>query len=128
MGEKNEQRITRHRTGQMLQELFKVLSSKPDGVQAREAIDRVGSLLHLTDHEKGKYDECKRGRSELKAGGFLSPRCSPDTYHEVSTLPIARVNRGQTTVSYGRPLARLSISSAQIPLSASPQSARRQGR
>lgn len=48
--------ITRERTGQILQELFRVLSAKPDGIQAREAIDTVASRLTLTEHEKGEYE------------------------------------------------------------------------
>jgi restriction system protein len=52
--------ITRERTGQILQELFKVLLSKPDGIQARDAIEAVASKLQLTDHEKGEYESGAR--------------------------------------------------------------------
>lgn len=52
--------ITRERNGQILQELFKVLSSRPDGVQAHEAIESVARKLGLTDHEKGEYESGAR--------------------------------------------------------------------
>lgn len=47
--------ITRERTGYMLQELFKVLISNPDGIQARNAIDTLVGKIDLTEHEKGEY-------------------------------------------------------------------------
>lgn len=49
--------ITRERMGQMLQELFRVLAEKPDGLPARETIDVVASRLVLTEHEKGEYED-----------------------------------------------------------------------
>lgn len=48
--------ITRERTGFLLQELFKVLVSNPDGIQARTAIDTLVNKIDLTDHEKGEYE------------------------------------------------------------------------
>lgn len=52
--------ITRERTGQILQTLFKVLLANPDGLPAREAIDAVARQLTLTDHEKGEYSSGAR--------------------------------------------------------------------
>jgi restriction system protein len=48
--------ITRERTGQLLQALFRLLLAKPDGVQARTAIDTLAEQLNLTEHEKGEYE------------------------------------------------------------------------
>ena len=48
--------ITRERTGQLLQALFRVLIANPDGIQAREAIDNVAEQVALTDHEAGEYE------------------------------------------------------------------------
>lgn len=48
--------ITRERTGFMLQELFKVLLNNSDGIQARDAIDKLVNTIELTEHEKGDYE------------------------------------------------------------------------
>jgi len=40
----------------MLQELFRVLTENPDGIQAQKAIDIVADRLQLTEHEKGDYE------------------------------------------------------------------------
>ena len=48
--------ITRARTGQLLQALFKVLIANPDGIQARDAIAAVASAVELTVHESGDYE------------------------------------------------------------------------
>ncbi len=48
--------ITRERTGYLLQELFKVLVSNPDGIQARNAIETLVGKIDLTEHEKGEYE------------------------------------------------------------------------
>ncbi len=47
--------VTKDRTGLILQTLFKVLVQHPDGIQAKDAISQVASLLTLTEHEKGEY-------------------------------------------------------------------------
>ena len=49
--------ITRERTGYILQTLFEVLLSHPDGIRAREAIDTVASQIDLTEHEAGQYED-----------------------------------------------------------------------
>lgn len=49
--------ITRKRTGMILQELFKVLLENPDGIRAKEAIEKVAAGVTLTEHEKGEYEK-----------------------------------------------------------------------
>ena len=48
--------ITRERTGVLLQTLFRVLASSPEGVAAREALEAVANKVTLTDHESGEYE------------------------------------------------------------------------
>lgn len=48
--------ITRERTGQILQELFRTMQSRPEGIRAREAIEEVANRLQLTEHEEGEYE------------------------------------------------------------------------
>lgn len=48
--------ITRARTGQILQALFRLLHKSPDGIQARTAIDMLIGEIKLTEHEKGEYE------------------------------------------------------------------------
>jgi restriction system protein len=48
--------ITRERTGHLLQTLFRVLLSHPDGIQAREALEAVAAQIELTEHEAGEYE------------------------------------------------------------------------
>ena len=47
--------ITRRRNGEMTQALFGVLAEAPDGLQAREAIDRVEKILEPTPFEDSEY-------------------------------------------------------------------------
>lgn len=47
--------ITRRRNGEMTQALFGVLADAPDGLQAREAIDRVEKILEPTPFENSEY-------------------------------------------------------------------------
>ena len=47
--------ITRRRQGEMTQALFRVLADAPDGLAAREAIDRVENVLERTPFEDSEY-------------------------------------------------------------------------
>jgi restriction system protein len=47
--------ITAHRQGQMIQALFRILESEPDGLQAKDAIARVEGELELTPFEKATF-------------------------------------------------------------------------
>ncbi len=47
--------ITRARTGQLLQELFKILIPHPDGIQAKEALEALSKAVQLSEYEKGAY-------------------------------------------------------------------------
>lgn len=48
--------ITIARTGQLLQELFKILIANPDGIRAKDALDKLRNSVELTQHEKGEYE------------------------------------------------------------------------
>jgi len=47
--------ITRHRQGEMIQAIFKVLAGNLEGLPAREVIGRVEKVLPPTDFEKSEY-------------------------------------------------------------------------
>jgi len=47
--------ITRRRQGEMTQALFKILADAPEGLPAREAIDRVEEVLKPTPFEDSEY-------------------------------------------------------------------------
>lgn len=47
--------ITTRRQGQMIQALFRILEAEPDGLQAKDAISRVGSVLELTEFELSTF-------------------------------------------------------------------------
>jgi restriction system protein len=45
--------ITRRRTGELVRKLFEILMDSPDGVPAREALERLSNSVVLTEYEKG---------------------------------------------------------------------------
>lgn len=47
--------ITARRQGEMVQTVFRVLEKEPDGLQAKEAIDRVGKQMELTEFETSTF-------------------------------------------------------------------------
>lgn len=47
--------ITQRRQGEMTQALFKILADAPDGLPAREAVDRVEKALQATPFEDSEY-------------------------------------------------------------------------
>lgn len=48
--------ISQVRTGFILQELFKVLISHPEGITAKDAIEAAAASVELTGHEKDEYE------------------------------------------------------------------------
>lgn len=48
--------ITLQRTGEILRTLFAIMSEKPQGVKASEAIETTQNRMILTDYEKGFYE------------------------------------------------------------------------
>jgi restriction system protein len=47
--------ITAQRQGEMIQTLFRILETEPEGLQAKDAIERVGQQLELTDFETSTF-------------------------------------------------------------------------
>jgi restriction system protein len=47
--------ITVRRQGEMVRTLFRLLEAQPDGLQAKDAIERVGAELELTEFEKATF-------------------------------------------------------------------------
>lgn len=47
--------VTRRRTGEFLRLLFKILNENGEAMPARQALDALGSIVTLTDYEKGSY-------------------------------------------------------------------------
>ncbi|SFV28061.1 restriction endonuclease [Hyphomicrobium facile] len=52
--------ITRKRTGELLRKLFEILITAPEGLPARQALDRLADSIQLTDYEAGMYDSGSR--------------------------------------------------------------------
>lgn len=52
--------ITRRRTGELLRELFKILISAPDGLQASAALLALEGRITLTPYEAGSYESGDR--------------------------------------------------------------------
>jgi restriction system protein len=47
--------ITARRQGEIVQTLFRILEVESDGLQAKDAIARVGNTLELTEFEKATF-------------------------------------------------------------------------
>src|SRR4051812_30316440 len=47
--------ITRGRQGELVQTLFRILDTEPEGLQAKDAIARVAEELELTEFEKATF-------------------------------------------------------------------------
>jgi len=56
--------VTRERTGELVQKLFQILLSNPDGLQARIALEELANSVVLTEHEKGIYESTGTRRFE----------------------------------------------------------------
>lgn len=48
--------VTRRRTGELLRALFEILRVKPEGLQARDALDALANRVTLTPYEAGSYE------------------------------------------------------------------------
>lgn len=49
-------KVTRKRTGQFIRRLFEILIANPEGIQAKEALNRVKESFELSEYESGYYD------------------------------------------------------------------------
>jgi restriction system protein len=47
--------VTRRRTGELLKKLFEILMAQPDGLPAREALDKLRGSATLSEYENGRY-------------------------------------------------------------------------
>ncbi|HXR29740.1 MAG TPA: restriction endonuclease [Solirubrobacterales bacterium] len=47
--------VTTHRRGEILQNLFRILASEPEGLQAKDAIGRLEAAMELTEFEKSRF-------------------------------------------------------------------------
>lgn len=47
--------ITRRRTGEFVRIVFDLLMDKPDGLPAKEILDKIPTVMNLTEYEKGYY-------------------------------------------------------------------------
>lgn len=48
--------VTIRRTGELLRRLFEILMQAPEGLQARDALEKLASSVQLTNHEAGVYE------------------------------------------------------------------------
>ena len=65
--------ITRHRTGELLRELFAILMALPEGLRAGEALQQLESRVVLTPYEQGHFES--GGRRFEKIVRFASVDC-----------------------------------------------------
>lgn len=65
--------ITRRRTGEFMRALFSILLNEPDGLAARESMDRLSRLVSLTAYESGSYES--GGRRFEKIVRFATVDC-----------------------------------------------------
>lgn len=65
--------ITRRRTGELLRELFEILMSSPDGLQASAALQALAERVTLTPYEADSYDS--GGRRFEKIVRFATVDC-----------------------------------------------------
>jgi restriction system protein len=52
--------ITSQRTGELVQQLFRILQQHPDGLKAREALAALADAVTLTEYEAGTYESGRR--------------------------------------------------------------------
>lgn len=48
--------VTRPRTGELLRKLFEILMKHPEGLTARNALERLAAVVEMTDYEAGVYE------------------------------------------------------------------------
>lgn len=65
--------ITKRRTGELVQELFKVLRSQPDGMRAAQALQAVEQRIELTPYEAGDYPSGGRRFERIVRFGTIAP-------------------------------------------------------
>lgn len=53
-------RITNHRLGELIQQLFLILQEHPDGLKARDALNTLANSVTLTEYESGAYESGRR--------------------------------------------------------------------
>lgn len=53
-------KITNHRLGELVQQLFRILQKNPDGIKARDALNTLANTVTLTEYESGAYESGRR--------------------------------------------------------------------
>lgn len=48
--------VTRRKTGEKLRKLFEILMKAPDGLPARQALERVAGAMTMSEYEAGTYE------------------------------------------------------------------------
>jgi restriction system protein len=67
--------VTRERTGELVQKLFEILIDHPDGIQARDALEKLANVVTLTHYEAGEYESTGTRRFE-KIVRFATVDCA----------------------------------------------------
>jgi restriction system protein len=65
--------VTRERTGELIQKLLRILAGFPDGLLAREALEKLSQAVTLTPYEAGEYGS--GGRRFEKIVRFATVDC-----------------------------------------------------
>jgi restriction system protein len=67
--------ITRERTGELVQKLFEILIKNSEGLQARDALEKLAASVKLTPYEAGEYESTGTRRFE-KIVRFATVDCA----------------------------------------------------
>lgn len=64
---------TRRREGELLRALFEVLRQSPEGIPAREALERLASRVQLTEYERGSFPSGGRRFEKIVRFASINP-------------------------------------------------------
>ena len=65
--------ITRRRTGELLQQLFRILLNRPEGMKAKDALAELAAKSTLSDYEAGVYTDGTRRFEKIARFSTLGP-------------------------------------------------------
>lgn len=66
-------KITKHRTGELIRELFQILRAHPDGMRAVDALAALAGRVTMTEHEAGEYETGGRRFEKIVRFSTVAP-------------------------------------------------------
>lgn len=73
MGDEEVADITTRRTGELVQDLFRVLQAQPEGMRASDALAALEKRIQLTAYEAGEYDSGGRRFDRIVRFATIAP-------------------------------------------------------